>query len=226
MENIEKIREELAMMRTEYNLWQKLNEVRKHVKTYNKETNPGVKYKSVRTGQIFNMIRDIMDELELILVPNIVGGIEMFTYQQQTKNGPRDKFVVHGAMKYEWINGTRPEERQVCDWHFVGDQDDYTKTFGGGLTYAERYFLMKFFQAPTDEDDPDRSSGSGYSSSSKPTKVTDVQVKALEDIITAKGYNKNEVLNYARQLLNNPNATFADLDNATYPHVLKAVGGQ
>ena len=30
-----------------------------------------------------------------------------------------------------------------------------SKAHGTGLTYAERYFLMKFFNIPTDEDDAD-----------------------------------------------------------------------
>ena len=37
----------------------------------------------------------------------------------------------------------------------VGQQDDVSKAHGTALTYAERYFLMKFFNIPTDEDDAD-----------------------------------------------------------------------
>ena len=38
---------------------------------------------------------------------------------------------------------------------FAGQQDDVSKAHGTALTYAERYFLMKFFNIPTDEDDAD-----------------------------------------------------------------------
>src|SRR5699024_10474530 len=45
--------------------------------------------------------------------------------------------------------------RLEVPFYSVGQQDDVSKAHGTGLTYAERYFLMKFFNIPTDEDDAD-----------------------------------------------------------------------
>lgn len=37
----------------------------------------------------------------------------------------------------------------------VGQQGDASQAFGSGLTYANRYFMLKFFQIATPDDDPD-----------------------------------------------------------------------
>ena len=49
----------------------------------------------------------------------------------------------------------KPEEQFEVTFYAVGQQDDVSKAHGTALTYAERYFLMKFFNIPTDEDDAD-----------------------------------------------------------------------
>ena len=39
---------------------------------------------------------------------------------------------------------------------FRSQQNDISKAFGSALTYSERYLLLKSLGAPTDEDDPDK----------------------------------------------------------------------
>ena len=58
-------------------------------------------------------------------------------------------------LTYVWINADKPEEQFEVTFYAVGQQDDVSKAHGTALTYAERYFLMKFFNIPTDEDDAD-----------------------------------------------------------------------
>ena len=41
-------------------------------------------------------------------------------------------------------------------WALIGQQADAAQAFGSALTYANRYFLLKFFQVATPDDDPDR----------------------------------------------------------------------
>ena len=43
----------------------------------------------------------------------------------------------------------------VVPWALVGQQGDASQAFGSGLTYANRYFMLKFFQIATPDDDPD-----------------------------------------------------------------------
>ena len=40
-------------------------------------------------------------------------------------------------------------------WVLVGQQADAAQALGSALTYANRYFMLKFFQIATPDDDPD-----------------------------------------------------------------------
>lgn len=60
-------------------------------------------------------------------------------------------------MKFTWIDSDTGEK----DENIFGanGQNDWEKGLGSALTYAERYFFLKFFHIATDEDDidnPDR----------------------------------------------------------------------
>ena len=84
-------------------------------------------------------------------------------------------------LTYVWINADKPEEKLEVPFYSVGQQDDVSKAHGTGLTYAERYFLMKFFNIPTDEDDAD--------AKQKQEKYNKVDSKTV-------GLLKQEVLNF------------------------------
>ena len=57
-------------------------------------------------------------------------------------------------MSFTWVNAENPEEQIECAWMGQG-LDDGEKGVGKALTYAEKYFLLKFFNIATDKDDPD-----------------------------------------------------------------------
>ena len=63
--------------------------------------------------------------------------------------------LVKSDLIYKWINADKPEEQLEINYHAYGQQSDISQAHGTALTYAERYFLMKFFNIPTDEDDAD-----------------------------------------------------------------------
>ena len=48
-----------------------------------------------------------------------------------------------------------PEDTLVVPWVIVGQQSDASQAVGSGLSYLHRYFLLKFFQIATPDDDPD-----------------------------------------------------------------------
>jgi len=56
-------------------------------------------------------------------------------------------------MKFTWIDCETGE----TDENLFGanGQNDWEKGLGSALTYAERYFLLKYFHIPTDKDDID-----------------------------------------------------------------------
>mgnify|MGYP001236398701 FL=1 len=141
------------------NLYQKLVEVRKSIDFFTKDTK-GFGYTYVSGSQVLRKIKDKMDELQILLIPVVLNqSHDTFHYKQWDKKEQREKdktdFIVTADMNYIWVNAENPEERIEIPWQTMGQQDDISKAFGSGLTYSERYFLLKFFGVPTDEEDPD-----------------------------------------------------------------------
>ena len=56
---------------------------------------------------------------------------------------------------FKWVNNDNPEETVIVPWILVGRQGDSAQSFGAALTYAYRYFLLKYFGVATPDDDPD-----------------------------------------------------------------------
>ena len=69
-----------------------------------------------------------------------------------------------------------PTDFLVVPWAMVGHQADGSQGFGSALTYAYRYFLLKFFGVATTNDDPD-------SWRSKQQEAADAEEKATSDKI-------------------------------------------
>ena len=109
-------------------------------------------------------ITGLMEELHLSLIPKIIPGTLSVSHVETPKKkymkevGLYDdatyEYLVQAEMEYTWINNENPEEKIVVPWVFVGSQSDPSQAFGSGLTYAARYFLLRFFSVATDELDP------------------------------------------------------------------------
>src|SRR5699024_6990596 len=145
------------------NLHQKLVEIRKEIDVFQKDTK-GFNYSYVSGSQVLSKIQEKMNELGVLLYPEMKDiDHSTFDYKQYNKKTKQmdDKtdFVISGGMQYVWQNAENPEEKITINWKVYGQQDDISKAFGSGLTYSERYFLLKFFNAPTDDDDPDTRQG-------------------------------------------------------------------
>jgi hypothetical protein len=171
------------------NLHQKLIQIRKEVIEFSKDKE-GYGYKFVSGSQAIRKIRDKMDELEVLLEPS-VGTTESHTYDYVNAKGKEcTDHIVTGDMTYTWVNAENPEEREAVPWKIFGAQDDISKAFGSGLTYSERYFILKFFQAPTDSEDPDSRDTSGRSKGntgkSTTTGLSEAQLKRMYAIAHSK----------------------------------------
>ena len=174
------------------NLYEKMIEVRKSVESLKKDVDKeGLKYKYVSGNQILSKIKDSMNSHGLILQPSIkVGHHETFDYKTQYGKELTD-FIVKGEMSYTWINAEKPEEREEIQWAYYGQQNEISKALGSGLTYSERYFLLKYFGLPTDEDDPDGKLTDGTESTPQPDKVTP---KMLIDIAKSKNIDEKGLI--------------------------------
>lgn len=131
------------------NLYQKLVEVRKSI-PYLKKDKRAFNYNYASGTQVLSEVRAKIDEFGLLLVPKVLKS----SYQDLVdEKGKPDRLVILD-MSFTWINSEMPEERLEVPWQAMG-QNQREKGLGCALTYAERYFLLKFFNIPTDDLDPD-----------------------------------------------------------------------
>jgi len=131
------------------NIYQKLIEVRKVV-PYLKKDADGVGFKCVTSSQVLGVLKEKMDSFGLLLIPKVV---EALVGDHTTKQGGHNYFTQIN-MIFTWINADNPEEKIECQWYGQG-LDTGERGVGKAYTYAEKYFLLKFFNIATDKDDPD-----------------------------------------------------------------------
>lgn len=145
------------------NLYQKLAKIRKQVEVVQKNKS-GYGYKYVTDDELLAKITVGMDKYGVSLVPNIVPGtlkVEPYTYKKtkRDKNGSYEEIVNEFTavcdMAYVWVNNDNPAETVTVSWSMVGQQSDASQCLGSGLTYSMRYFLLKYFNVATPDDDPD-----------------------------------------------------------------------
>lgn len=146
-------------MTEQLNLYQKIADVKANIEGFTKDTK-GYNYSYVSGSQVLHRIRNKMIEHNLLLVPKTSDEnykqIEVTRFNKKaSREITTSEFVVEMKLTYLWINADKPEEQFEVSFYSVGQQDDVSKAHGTALTYAERYFLMKFFNIPTDEDDAD-----------------------------------------------------------------------
>lgn len=128
------------------NLYQKLIEVRKEV-IYIKQANEGYKFKYASAPEIIGAIRSKMDELNLLLVPDMTeaGLINVDS-----------KHYFKATISYTWIDADNPEDRLTTSKTYIEDKMTGCQGCGSLQSYAERYFLYKFFQVATGKDDVEK----------------------------------------------------------------------
>ncbi|MEY8603570.1 ERF family protein [Staphylococcus nepalensis] len=165
-------------MTEELNLYQKIADVKANIDGFTKDTK-GYNYSYVSGSQILHRIRSKMVEHNLLLVPS-TSNEQWTTHSYKNKKGYEVvDFVVEMDLNYKWINADKPEEQLDISYHAFGQQSDISQAHGTALTYAERYFLMKFFNIPTDEDDAD-----AKEKQDKYSKVDPKNIETLENEIT------------------------------------------
>lgn len=158
------------------NLWQKLIEVRKLV-TYLQKENSSTQFKYVSNSQVLLALRAKMDELGLLLVPSVTGhnvresSID-FPSNDGTYTAKRTTtYFTEMDMSYTWVNAENPSERETAPWYAQGVDIAGEKGVGKAATYGEKYFLLKFFNIPTDLDDPDHATNQPPTEGAAPSKT-------------------------------------------------------
>lgn len=141
---------------TSLNLYQKLAAIRRSVCVLQKNKS-GYGYKYVSEDEVLAKVTAGMDKYHLSLIPKILTGTtSVVPYQYIDKKGKQaSELIVSADMAFRWVDNDNPEDFLEVPWFVVGQQADAAQAFGAGLTYTNRYFLLKYFQLATVEDDPD-----------------------------------------------------------------------
>jgi len=108
-----------------------------------------------------------MDERGVLLIPEIISGL----IHEKSQIGGK-MHVTELKMKMTWVDAENPQETIPCEWYAQGT-DQHEKGVGKALTYAEKFFILKFFNIATDQDDPD--SFEAKISGEKPPKQADTK---------------------------------------------------
>lgn len=133
----------------ELNLFQKIVDVKKNIEGFTKDAK-GYNYDYVEGSQILYKIRPKMEEHGLLIYPSVT---EYETKETKNNKG-KTEHIVSMNMDYHIIDSNTKEDYTI-QFAAFGQQQDIAQAYGTALTYAERYFLLKLLNIPTDEDDPD-----------------------------------------------------------------------
>ncbi len=145
-------------------LVQKLAGIRKMVEVIRKNKS-GYNYKYVSEDEILARVTAGMDKYHVLLYPGIVPQTTevtpySYTKTKNSKDGRKieetvNEVLVNADMTFTWVNLDNAKDTLVVPWVIVGQQSDASQAVGSGLSYLHRYFLLKFFQIATPDDDPD-----------------------------------------------------------------------
>ena len=140
----------------ELNLYQKLHKIQSQIIGLGKDKSSN-SYKYVTGSKVLEHIKPMMNDLGLILKQEI---LTIDNERQDYKvgiNTPNEKtkseILTKVMMRFTWIDTTSGEKDE--NLFGANGQNDWEKGLGSALTYAERYFLLKYFHISTDEDDID-----------------------------------------------------------------------
>ena len=147
------------------NIYQRLAKIRKQVEVIQRNKS-GYGYKYVSEDRILAKISGFMDKYNLSLIPCVIHSSSVISpyHTKKTKSTNKgdiyeenvNEVLVSADMIFRWVNNDNPEEFIEVPWILVGHQTDGSQSFGSGLSYAMRYFLLKFFNIATPDDDPDK----------------------------------------------------------------------
>ncbi len=146
-------------------IYKKLLEIQKRINGLGKDTR-GYNYQYVSGSKVLGAIKPLMNEQGLILKQEVIDVTSLPTGEKDVL------FTVN--MRFTWVD-VESGETDVNTFAAAGCNGK-DKGIGAALTYAERYFLLKYFHIATDEDDVD------YYEPAPATKV-ETGKKELEELI-------------------------------------------
>lgn len=132
-------------------IYKKLLNIQKQVKGLSKDKKSH-NYEYVTGNKLLSFIKPLMDEQGLILKQEVLS-IDNDRMDYKTKYGEKSEILSKVMMRFTWVDTETGEKDE--NLFGANGQNDWEKGLGSALTYAERYFLLKYFHIATDEDDID-----------------------------------------------------------------------
>lgn len=135
----------------------KLIKIQKDLRALGKDAK-GYNYEYVSGDKLLYFVRPKMDELGLLLLPEVLSvDTQEVVYPQwdgKAKAVVEKKEILYVlSMRMTWMD-TEDGETLAQEWKAAG-MNAFDKGYGSALTYGERYYLLKFFHIATDADDVD-----------------------------------------------------------------------
>ncbi|MBU0437789.1 ERF family protein [Staphylococcus succinus] len=221
-------------MSEELNIYQKISDVKANIEGFTKDTK-GYNFTYVSGSQILHRIRSKMIEHRLLLIPS-TSNEKWTTHTYKNKKGHEViDFIVEMDLNYKWVNADKPEEQLDISYHAFGQQSDISQAHGTALTYSERYFLMKFFNIPTDEGDADAKEKQDRYSKVDPKNVEELEkeIEKFSELMKSLGTDvsveqvKNQLdITNINQLTNNQIAALITKLNKWSKQAIEKENGQ
>lgn len=180
-------------------LYKKLLEIQKDINGLGKDSKGDGRFTFdyVTGNKLLSYIRPLMNEKGLILKQEVLE-LENERVDYKVKAGEKSEMLYKSKMKFTWIDVETGEKDENI--FFGTGMNNWEKGYGSTLTYAERYFLLKYFHIPTDEDDVDSrpSQPSGPSNNNNKDKASEKQIGMIKATVN-KASNKDEWLKWIRE---------------------------
>lgn len=138
-------------------IYQKVMAVKKKVKYIQKQEKQYMRFRVVTSEDVLTEIQPVMIKEGLILEPHIKN--KNVSREPIGTNGKTQKtifsYLVELEMEYVWVNVENPEDKISVTFAAIAEDENASYAFGQALTYAEKTFILKYFNIPTDDSDPD-----------------------------------------------------------------------
>ena len=172
------------------NIHQKLLEVKKQV-PYLQKNKKSFQYSYTTPSQVFAVINPILNELGLLLITNVTGSRSQ-RIEIETSKGIKKEWLYDLDFIFTWVDVDTQEKIDV-PFKASGCNGE-EKGLGSALTYAERYFILKQFNIPTDDDDPDSFQAKHMSEDDKKAAKED-QERTIQQLQTAEAEKRQRDIN-------------------------------
>jgi len=186
----------------ELTLTQKLLEIRKEIPYLQKDAE-GYNYKYVKGSILLGLLRPKMDELGVMLTYSVTemetDNVERQVFDKKTK---KHRTIQTGRVRMKFVFTFFDAENRdaiIKETMWIQGIGDDIQDIGGYNTYALRYFLLGFFNIPSDSEDPDAFENA-INASRPPELLSDEQLDNLKELINGHESIRSRILKAFKKL--------------------------